>query len=125
MHATQAVDEEGDTDEESSAEGCVCGVEWECELNGAGDEHDDVLGMGIRNHGQRKFKVRMTDGHVAGSTWQVADVKRLLMSVAKRSQPGIVCISIIPLRHAGNVFVIGLRVRNDVISRKPGFHRQA
>ena len=25
----------------------------------------------------------MTDGHVPGSTWQVADVKRPLMSVAK------------------------------------------
>ena len=41
-------------------------------FRGAGGER-------IRNHGQRKFKVRMTDGHVAGSTWQVADVKRPLM----------------------------------------------
>ena len=132
-HATQAVDEEGDTDEASSEEGDVCAVEWDCELNGAGDEDDDILGMGcesteqskwkrlaavvdlgaaenvspagvcshvkvsatrrsetgigfrgageerIRNHGQRKIKVRMADGHVAGSTWQVADVKRPLM----------------------------------------------
>ena len=111
----------------------MCGVEWECELNGAGDEDDDILGMGwesteqskwerlaavvdsgageqrltsshvnlsatrrseagivfrgvrgerIHNHAQRKFKVRMTEGHVAGSTWQVADVKRPPMSVA-------------------------------------------
>ena len=136
-HATQAVDEEGDTDEESSEEGDVCRFEWECELNGADDEDDDTLRMGwqsteqskwerlaavvdsgaaenvlptgvcnhvklsatrrsdagigfrgaagerIRNHGQRKFKVRMRDGHVAGSTWQVADVTRSLMSVAK------------------------------------------
>ena len=29
------------------------------------------------------FKVRMKDGHVAGTIWQVADVKRPLMSVAK------------------------------------------
>ena len=131
-HATQAVDEEGDTDEESE-EGDVCGVERECALNGAGDEDDDILGMGwesteqsqwerltavvdssaaenvspagvcshvkisatcrsepgigihgaggkrIRNHSQRKFKVRVTHGHVAGSTRQVADVKRPLM----------------------------------------------
>ena len=28
---------------------------------------------------RRKFKVRMRDGHVAGTTWQVADVKRPLM----------------------------------------------
>ena len=117
-HAAHAVDEEGDTEEESSDEGDVCGVEWECELNGTGDEDGDILGMGcesaeqskwerlaavvdtgsrkrltagvcnhvklsatrrsdagigfrgaggerIRNHGQRKFKVRMRDGHVA------------------------------------------------------------
>ena len=44
-HATQAVDEEGDTDEELSEEGDLCGVEWECELNGGGDEDDDILGM--------------------------------------------------------------------------------
>ena len=41
-HATQAVDEEGDTDEESSEEGDVCGPEWECQFNGAGDEDDDI-----------------------------------------------------------------------------------
>ena len=138
----QAVDEEGDTDEESSKEGDVCGVEWECERNGAGDEDDDILGMGwkstgrskwerhaavvdsgaaenvfpagvcshvklsatrrseagigfrgaagerIRNRGQRKFRIRMTDGHVAGSAWQVVDGKRPLMSVAKMVAAG-------------------------------------
>ena len=50
-------------------------------FRGAGGER-------IRNYGQRKFKVRMTDGHVAGSTWQVADVKRPLMSVAKMVAAG-------------------------------------
>ena len=44
VHATQAVDEKGDTDEESSEEGGVFGVEWECGLNGAGDEDDGILG---------------------------------------------------------------------------------
>ena len=126
----------GDTEGKSSDEGDVCGVEWECELNGTGEEDDDILGMGcesaehaavvdsgvaenvllagvcnhvklsatrrsdarigfrgaggerIRNHGQRKFKVRMRDGHVAGTTWQVADVKRPLMSVAKMVAAG-------------------------------------
>ena len=179
-HAAHAVDEEGDTQEESSDEGDVCGVEWECELNGAGDEDDDILGMGcesteqskwerltgvvdsgaaenvlpagvcnhvklsatrrcdagigfrgaggerIRNHGQRKFKVRMRDGHVAGTTWQVADVKRPLMSVAKMvaagnrvhldsKDPRIVRLKgdVIPLRKAGNVFVVDLWVRKD------------
>ena len=51
-------------------------------------------GERIRNHGQRKVKVRMTDGHVAGSTWQVADVKRPLMSMAKMvAARNLVCIS--------------------------------
>ena len=40
-------------------------------FRGAGGER-------IRNHGQRKLKDRMSDGHLAGSTQQVAD-----MSVAK------------------------------------------
>ena len=138
----------------------MCGVEWECELNGTGDEDDDILwdvspqtqskwerlcnhvklsatrrsdaGIGfrgaggerIRNHGQRKFKVRMRDGHVAGITWQVADVKRPLMSVAKMvgagnrvhldsKDPRIVRPKgdVIPLRKAGHVFVVDLWVR--------------
>ena len=45
-------------------------------FRGAGGER-------IRNHGQKWFKVRMTDGHVAESTWQVEDVKRPFLSVAK------------------------------------------
>ena len=169
-HAAHAVDEEGDIEEEWSDEGDVCGVECDCELNGTGDEDDNILGMGcafaeqskwerlaavvdsgeaenvlpadvcnhvklsatrrfdagigfrgaggerIRNHGQRKFKVRMRDGHVAGTTWQVADVKKQFMSVAKIVAAGnrvhldskdarIVTPKedVIPLRKAGNV----------------------
>ena len=92
----------------------------------------------ICNHGQRKFKVRMRDGHVAGTTWQVADVKGPLMSVAKMvaawnrvhldsKDPRIVRPKedVIPLRKAGNVFVVDLWVRKDATSRRPGFHRQA
>ena len=45
-HAAHAVDEEGDTEEESSDEGDVCGVEWECELYGT---DDDILGMGCES----------------------------------------------------------------------------
>ena len=55
-HAAHAVDEEGDTEEESSDEGDVCGVEWECELNGTGDEDDDVLGMGCESAEQSKWE---------------------------------------------------------------------
>ena len=70
----------------------------------------------------------MTDGHVAGRTWQVADVKRPLMSVAKMyvdsKDPRIVRPKgdVIPLRKAGNVFVIDLWVRKHATSRKSGFH---
>ena len=55
-HAAHAVDEEGDTEEESSDEGDVCGVEWECELNGTGDEDDDILGMGCESAEQSKWE---------------------------------------------------------------------
>ena len=55
-HAAHAVDEEGDTDEESSDEGDVCGVEWEFELNGTGDEDDDILGMGCESAEQSKWE---------------------------------------------------------------------
>ena len=80
----------------------------------------------------------MTDGHVEGSTWLVADEKRLLMSVAKMvaagnrvhldsKDPRIVRPKgdVIPLRKAGNVFVIDLLVRKDATRRKPRFLGQA
>ena len=53
-YATQAVDEKGDTDEESSEEGDVCGVGWECGFNGAGDKDDDILGIGWESTEQSK-----------------------------------------------------------------------
>ena len=55
-HAAHAVDEEGDTEEESSDEGDVCGVEWECELNGTGDEDDEILGMECESAEQSKWE---------------------------------------------------------------------
>ena len=66
----------------------------------------------------------MRDGQVAGTTWQVADVKRPLMSVAKMvvagnrvhldsKDPRIVRPKggVLYLRKAGNVFVVDLWVR--------------
>ena len=106
--------------------------------SGAGVGFRGVGGERIFYHGQRKFKVRMSDGHAAGSTWQVADLRRLLMSVAKMvaagnrlhfdsKDPRIVRPKggVINFRKAGNVFVIDLWVRKDATSRRPGFHRQA
>ena len=76
----------------------------------------------------------MRDGHVAGTTWQVADVKRPLMSVAKMvaagnrvhldsKDPRIVRPKgdVIPLRKAGNVFVVDLWVRKRCNRQKTGF----
>ena len=80
----------------------------------------------------------MRDGHLDGNHMASADVKRPLMSVAKMvaagnrvhfdsKDPRIVSPKgeIIPLRKAGNVFVVDLWVRKDATSRRPGFHRQA
>ena len=80
----------------------------------------------------------MSDGHVAGSTWQVADVKRHLMSVAKMvaarnlphidsNDPRVVRPKgdVILLRKAANVCVIDLWVKKDATSRRRGLHRQA
>ena len=88
----------------------------------------------IRNHGQREFRVRMHDGMCAKSTWQVADVKRPLMSVGKMiaagnqvhldaKNPRVVRPKggVVPLRKAGNVFLIDLWVKADAQS---GFARQ-
>ena len=96
-------------------------------FRGAGGER-------IRNHGQREFKVQMSDGKTGKSTWQVADVKRPLMSVAKMvaagnqvhldsKNPRVVRPrgDVIPLRKVGNVFVLDLWVN----SGKSGFTRQA
>ena len=70
----------------------------------------------------------MTDGHVAGSTWQVADVMRRLMSVAKMVAAGnrVHLDSKDPrVMKAGHVFVVDLWARKDATSRRLGSHRQA
>ena len=85
-----------------------------------------------------RFKVRMAGGRTAKSKWQVADVKRPLMSMAKMIAAGN-CVQldesdhrvvkpsgdIIPLRNAGYVFVMDLWVKRDAIGNKPGSPRQA
>ena len=88
-----------------------------------------------RYHGQRKFKVRTAGGRTAKSTWQVADVKRPLMSMAKMIAAGN-CVhldesdhrvvkpsgDVIPLRNAGYVFVMDLWVKRIVIGTSLVFH---
>ena len=76
----------------------------------------------------------MRDGHVARTTWQVADVKRPLMSVAKMvaagnrvhldsKDPRIVRPKgdVIPLRKAGNVFVVDLLGQKRCNQQEAGF----
>ena len=76
----------------------------------------------------------MTDGHVAGSTWHVADVKRPLLSVAKMvaagsrvhldsMDPKIVRPKgdVIPMWKAGHVFVICIWVRKKRDQQEAGF----
>ena len=84
------------------------------------------------NHGQKTFKVRLRDGTTAKCTWQVADVKRPLMSVGNMIEvgnqvhldgnPRVVRPNgqSIPLRKAGNVFLIDLWVKTG----SKGFVRQ-
>ena len=63
--------------------------------------------FGKRVH--RKFKVRTFDGHVAGNTWQVTEVKRPLTSIK---------------RGLGDVnHVVDLCVTKDATSRIPSFHQ--
>ena len=78
----------------------------------------------IPNYGKKAFKVKLADGTVLNSTWQVAGVKRPLMSVGKMleagnkvhldsSSPRVVLANgrTVALRRVGNVFLIDLWVR--------------
>ena len=87
----------------------------------------------IPNYGKREFRVKLGDGTLLESTWQVAGVKRPLMSVGKMlaagnkvyledKNPQVVLAKGkgVPLRRSGNVFLIDLWVRGPGL----GFARQ-
>ena len=68
----------------------------------------------------------MRDGHVAGTTWQVVMSVAQMVAAGNRvhldsKDPRIVIPKggVIPLRKAGNVFVVDLWVRKDATSRRP------
>ena len=90
-HAAHAVDEEGDTDEESSDEGDVCGVEWECQLNGTGDEDDDILGMGCESAEQSKWErlAAVVDSGAAENVLPAGVCNHVKLSATRRSDAGI------------------------------------
>ena len=79
-HAAHAVDEEGDNDEEPSDEGDVCGVDWECALNGTGDEDDDILGMGCESAEQSMWErlAAVVDSAIKSNSVQLAGLMRAL-----------------------------------------------
>ena len=90
-HAAHAVDEEGDTEEESSDEGDVCGVEWECELNGTGDEDDDILGMGCESAEPSKWErlAAVVDSGAAENVLPAGVCNHVKLSATRRSDAGI------------------------------------
>ena len=90
-HAAHVVDEEGDTEEESSDEGDVCGVEWECELNGTGDEDDDILGMGCESAEQSKWErlAAVLDSGAAENVLLAGVCNHVILSAIRRSDAGI------------------------------------
>ena len=82
-------------------------------------------GEHIKNYGQKKVEVKTAEGQVRMTTWQVASVKRPLMSVSRMTaagndvnlsdkQPHIVNKKNgqkTALRKEGNVFVVDLWIR--------------
>ena len=86
-HAAPAVDEEGDTEEESSDDGDMCGVEWECELNGTGDEDDDILGMGCESAEQSKWErlAAVVDSGAAENVLPAGVCNHVKLSATRRS----------------------------------------
>ena len=87
----QAVDEEDNTDEESSEEDDVCGVDWECKLNGAGDEDDNVLGKGWESKEQSKWErlAAVVDSGAAENVLAAGVCSHVKLSAIRRSEAGI------------------------------------
>ncbi len=82
-------------------------------------------GEGIANYGQQVMTVKTQEGQVRRTTWQVADVKRPLMSAARMAQAGNELFLMkkgayiwhektketTRLRRRGNVYCLDLRVK--------------
>ena len=82
-------------------------------------------GEKIKNYGEKRFVVQTEEGHERGTNWQIADVRRPLMSVGKMTQAGNeVRLShadphilnkktgeITKLRREGNVYVVDLWIK--------------
>ena len=68
----------------------MCGVFWECGLNGAGDEDDDILGIGWEPTEQSKLErlAAVVDSGAAGNV-SLADVCSHETQRNPRSEAGI------------------------------------
>ena len=87
-------------------------------FQGAGGEH-------IANHGEQQISFRTKEGQVRKTTWQVADVRRPLMSVSKMAAAGNEVVlngkdprvtnlrtkEVTQIRREGNVYVLDLWVQ--------------
>ena len=88
-------------------------------------------GEPIKNFGQKRVDVRTTEGQARATTWQVANVRRPLMSVSKMTKAGndvrfndktphihnLKTGEKTVMRKEGNIFVVDLWVR---LPRTPG-----
>ena len=96
----------------------------ETERSRSGKGFVGASGHRIRNYGEKRVVVRTSEGHERGTNWQVADVRRPLMSVGRMTQAGnrvslsqedphilnVKTGQITKLRKEGNVFVVDLWV---------------
>ena len=69
----------------------MCGVEWECELNGTGDEDDDILGMGCESADQSNWErlAAVVDSGAAENVLPAGICNHVKLSATGRSDAGI------------------------------------
>ena len=95
----------------------MCGVEWECELNGAGDEGEDILGMKCESTEQSKWEhlAVVVDSGEPENVLPAGVCNHVKLSATRRSEAGI------GFRGAG-----GERIRNHGQRKsKAGMWREA
>ena len=69
----------------------MCGVEWECELSGASDEDDDILGMKWESTEQSKWKrlAAVVDTGAPENVLPAGVCSNVKLSATHRSEAGI------------------------------------
>ena len=69
----------------------MCGVEWECELDGAGDEEDVILGMGWEPTAQSKWErlAAVVDANAAENVLPAGVCTHVKLSATRWSEAGM------------------------------------